>query len=85
MKSFAVNNDYDIHSDKVIHHFPGGPGVYQGKIDTMTIFLNSIKEHTIVNNINNAKQYINNNLLPIVHSCGEPLEGNIFMAHNTTT
>jgi hypothetical protein len=42
-----VNNDNNIHSDKVIHHFPGGPGVYQGKIDIMTIFLNSLKNHSI--------------------------------------
>ena len=28
LKSLVVNNDHDIHSDKVIHHFPGGPGRY---------------------------------------------------------
>uniref|UniRef100_A0A6C0EIF5 Nucleotide-diphospho-sugar transferase domain-containing protein n=1 Tax=viral metagenome TaxID=1070528 RepID=A0A6C0EIF5_9ZZZZ len=27
LKSLVVNNDTNIHSDKVIHHFPGGPGV----------------------------------------------------------
>jgi FkbM family methyltransferase len=43
LKTHAVNNDNNIHSDKVIHHFPGGPGVYQHKIDVMTIFLNSLK------------------------------------------
>jgi len=43
LNSLAVNRDNNIHSDKVIHHFPGGPGVYQSKIDTMTIFLNNIK------------------------------------------
>ena len=43
LKSLVVNNDYNIHSDKVIHHFSGGPGVYQHKIDSMTIFLNSLK------------------------------------------
>jgi hypothetical protein len=43
LKSFAVNRDINIHSDKVIHHFPGGPGEYHNKIDTMTIFLNKIK------------------------------------------
>ena len=45
LKTLVVNNDNNIHSDKVIHHFPGGPGVYQHKIDAMTIFLNSMKEH----------------------------------------
>jgi FkbM family methyltransferase len=44
LKSLAVNNDANIHSDKVIHHFPGGPGSYQGKIEGMTIFLDAIKE-----------------------------------------
>ena len=43
LKSLVVNNDNNIHSDKVIHHFPGGPGVYQHKIEAMTIFLNNIK------------------------------------------
>jgi predicted O-methyltransferase YrrM len=43
LKTLAVNNDNDIYSDKVIHHFPGGPGVYQHKIYAMTIFLNNSK------------------------------------------
>jgi len=43
LKSLAVNNDKNIHSDKVIHHFPGGPGVYENKIASMTTFLNSLK------------------------------------------
>ena len=84
LKSFVVNNDTNIHSDKVIHHFPGGPGVYQHKILTMTDFLNIIKDFTIINNINKAKQYIDQNLLPIINNCGEKHEGNIFMIHHTT-
>ena len=43
LKSLVVNRDNNIHSDKVIHHFPGGPGGYQHKIVDMTIFLNGIK------------------------------------------
>jgi len=42
LSSVAVNNDMDIYSDKVIHHFPGGPGVYQHKIDAMKIFLTNM-------------------------------------------
>jgi len=42
LKSLVVNNDKNIHSDKVIHHFPGGPGVYQHKIVNMTNFLDEI-------------------------------------------
>lgn len=85
LKSLVVNGDNNIYSDKVIHHFPGGPGIYQHKIDIMTTFLNRIKDFTIINNINKAKQYINNYLLPIISNCGELLEGNIFMLHHTTT
>ena len=79
-----MNSNNNIHSDKVIHHFPGGPGVYQHKIDTMTIFLNNIKDFTINNNINETKRYIDTNLLPIIHNCGELLEGNIVMLHHTS-
>jgi predicted O-methyltransferase YrrM/lipopolysaccharide biosynthesis glycosyltransferase len=84
LKNYAVNNDSNIYSDKVIHHFPGGPGVYQHKINNMNTFLNDIKDFTINNNISKAKNYINEYLLPIIHNCGELLEGNIFMLHNTT-
>ena len=49
LKSLVVNNDNNIHSDKVIHHFPGGPGSYQHKIVSMTIFLNNIKNNTFKN------------------------------------
>lgn len=44
LKTLVVNNDDNIHSDKIIHHFPGGPGVYQHKIVNMTNFLNHMKE-----------------------------------------
>ena len=43
LKTLAVNNDLNIHSNKVIHHFPGGPGVYQHKIAIMTDYLNRYK------------------------------------------
>jgi hypothetical protein len=36
----AINNNTNSLSDKVIHHFPGGPGSYQHKIESMTAFLN---------------------------------------------
>ena len=79
----VVNNDNDIHSDKIIHHFPGGPGVYDHKLITMNNFLNSIKDFTVSTNIDNAKTYIIQNLLPIIESCQELLEGNVFMVHHT--
>jgi predicted O-methyltransferase YrrM len=80
----VVNNDNNIYSDKIIHHFPGGPGVYDHKLITMNNFLNSIKDFTVSTNINNAKWYINEHLLPIIQNCNELLEGNVFMFHNTT-
>ena len=48
LKSFVVNNDKNIHSNKVIHHFPGTPGNYPHKLLSMTTFLNSIKNYTII-------------------------------------
>ena len=46
LKSLAVNNDSNIHSNKTIHHFPGGPGTYTNKLIQMTSFLNDIKNFT---------------------------------------
>jgi lipopolysaccharide biosynthesis glycosyltransferase len=43
IQKVAVNNDINIYSDKVIHHFPGGPGIYEHKIYYMTIFLDKLK------------------------------------------
>ena len=43
LTSLAVNNDHNIHSDKVIHHFPGGPGIYEHKMISMTRFLDGLK------------------------------------------
>lgn len=84
LKSLVINNDNYIHSDKVIHHFPGGAGWYKHKIDSMTIFLNNLKDFTININIIKTKSYIDTYLLPIIKNSGELLEGNIFMSHNTT-
>ena len=43
LKTLVVNNDNNIHGDKVIHHFPGAPGHYGHKIEKMTRFLNELK------------------------------------------
>ena len=85
LKTLAVNNDNNIDSNKVIHHFPGGPGIYVRKITEMTLFLNGIKDKTITENILKAKIYIDEHLIPIIKNCGESLEGNIFMLHHQTT
>ena len=52
LKSFAINNDTTIDSDKIIHHFPGGPGVYEHKMIIMNDFLNKI------NKVENNEVYI---------------------------
>ncbi|NDA64380.1 MAG: hypothetical protein EBX50_20480, partial [Chitinophagia bacterium] len=43
LKQVAVNYDINFQSDKTIHHFPGGPGNYSRKIETMTSFLDYLK------------------------------------------
>lgn len=88
LKSCAVNNDYsqqiNMTSNLIIHHFPGGPGHYKPKIEKMAEFLKELKDITISDNIARAKEFINTHLIPIIHGCGELLEGNIFMFHQTT-
>lgn len=76
-------NHGDIESDKIIHHFCGGPGIPYHKIDFMTVFLNKIKNTNTNKHILDAKKYITENLLPIIINSNENLEGNIFMRHNT--
>jgi len=48
LKSFVVNSDHNIYSDKVIHHFPWGPGMYERKINYMISFLDKLKVITKV-------------------------------------
>jgi predicted O-methyltransferase YrrM len=85
LKSFAINNDINLLSKKPINHFPGGPGNYEYKINFMTVFLNSLKDIIINNNIIKTKGIINNYLMPIINNCGELLEGSVFTLHHTTT
>lgn len=84
-KSYIVYEDYNIHSDKIIHHFRGNTGMYQDKKSQMIQFLNNLKDYTICNNITQAKKYIDDFLIHIIKNSGELLEGNIFMFHQTTT
>ena len=43
LKPFLVNNDYDVYSSKIIHHFPGDPGMHQNKMTHMLRFLSGLK------------------------------------------
>ncbi len=47
-------------------------------------FLSEKEKQEIQEIIHKAKNIISNDLLPIIKSLGEPLEGNIFMFHHTT-
>ena len=85
LKSLCVNNNYNVMSDKSIHHFPGGPGEHLDKLRHMNTFLTSLKDNTITQNIEKTKEYINTYLMPIISECGEKLEGNIFMLHEKAT
>jgi len=60
LKTFAVNNDNNIYSDKVIHHFPGGPGISGKKIVLMSLFLNKLKQINLNNEFFENK---NNNFI----------------------
>jgi predicted O-methyltransferase YrrM len=82
LKKFISIDNY-IHSDNIIHYFAGNPNNNSHKFSNMTIFLNDLKDCTINYNIIQTKNYINNNLLPIINDTNENLEGNIFMTHNT--
>ena len=44
LKPFVVNNDYDIKSNKIIHHFPGDPGMHQNKLKHMVAFIINLKQ-----------------------------------------
>ena len=55
LKTYVVNYDTNIHSDKVIHHFPGYPGRYEHKINSLIIFMKNMKDNTINNNIKSVK------------------------------
>lgn len=89
LKDYAINIEYNgyldnINDGKTLIHFAGGPGGYNHKIELMTNYFNTVKDYIIKKNIETTKEYINQFLLPIINDCGELLEGNIFMLHNTT-
>jgi len=44
LKDYVVNNDHNVSSSKIIHHFPGDPGVHQHKIKYMFHFLTELKK-----------------------------------------
>ena len=82
-KYAIISNTTNIQSPYIIHHFAGTPGSGQRKYTQMYEFLNALNDNTITAIIEKTKDYITNNLLPIVQSTGELLEGNLFTFHNS--
>ena len=79
LKLLVINNDNNIYSNKVIHHFSDDVKI----INIISHFLNNIKDYTITNNINVTKIFIDKYLLSIINDSGELLEGNIFTLQHT--
>lgn len=84
LNDFVSTNDIHIYSNKSVLHFAGGFGNFELKYNKMNIFMINFKDYTIYQNIMKTKDFINKELLPIILSINEPLEGNIFMKHHTT-
>ena len=91
---FAICHDCDINSDKLIHHFPGGPGHYKDKLCKMETFLNGLKSiHNTWNQTDLVKSEYESkrsemniyleDLRNIIIECNMPLEGNCFYHHMT--
>ena len=62
LKTYAVNNDINIQSNKTIHHFPGGPGIYINKIIQMESFLKELKNYKTNTIMQVIKKYITRHL-----------------------
>jgi predicted O-methyltransferase YrrM len=50
----------------------------------MSLYLNTLKDITITENIKKTKEFIDTQLIQIIKNSNELLEGNIFMIHHTT-
>jgi len=83
LKLYAVNRDQNIDSDKIIHHFPGGPGIYENRITRVSNFLSNIKEESILHCTNKTKEYLHTHLMRTIHNCETKLEGNQMLYHYT--
>jgi predicted O-methyltransferase YrrM len=81
---FAISNNDDITSVKTIHFFQyDPPDFYMDKVPNMANFLNALKLDLLTKNVNNTIEFISTNLIDLIKSIGEPLEGNVFMYHQT--
>ena len=80
----SSNDADDLSRETMIHHFAGGPGSIQ-KLPRMKTYLHAKNNRTLQSIIANTKSFIQEHLIPILQSCKEPVEGNIFMRHHTNS
>jgi hypothetical protein len=69
LKELAVNNEYNINSNKVIHHFPGTPGFFVNKIIFLNNFLNQLNKNLKYKIYNQKSEPDKNNRLPLIGLC----------------
>ncbi len=81
LKNVAILNCQDIMTPKTLIHFCGGVGNHGNKYDKMANFMRNIKDDLIQGITRITKDLITQNLMPIINSTGEKLEGNLFTPH----
>jgi hypothetical protein len=71
LKPFAVNNEFNICSDKVIHHFPGGTGIFHHKRHIMSYFLNNLNEYTtfVKEGEGGLFDFVEDCVMPVIDVC----------------
>ncbi len=70
MKKYLENNPSVISNEKIIYHFPGGPGHYSSKLIKMNAFWNLMKYNTIEEIIRNGFSMVSRErLLNLQNQC----------------
>jgi predicted O-methyltransferase YrrM len=80
LNEFYLKNPDSI-KDKSILHVYFGFGNVSTKYQYMKSFFNKHYEEHINNKLTKVKNMINDNLIPIINSINEPLEGSLFNEH----
>ena len=72
LKKYVENNPSIVNAEKVIYHFPGGPGSYDSKFSKMTFMWDKIKviPQVLVNKYNNVRtKPKKNNVISLIGIC----------------
>jgi hypothetical protein len=71
LKPFAVNNDFNICSDKIIHHFPSTTGIFPHKRHIMSYFLNNLNEYTslVKEGEGGLFDFVEDCVIPVIDVC----------------